>query len=123
MIQELSKTTILEKEIKVNLSDASRVFYIASKENISKKAINIKNGEVSKIIYQILIDSGKSKKIVVDTFTINFENGENTAFFARTDSLKEFYIKPIAIYTQVNNGQTYKLNKGEAAISLYVNAQ
>lgn len=116
MIQEIFKTTKLGSISKVTIPNNNKVYFIAQKE-VSTKKSDIRSEDVVKITYELLIDSNKSSKIVVDNFTINF-NG-SVAYFADNDTLTDFYIKPSAIVLRDGS----RLKEGQVAISLVANIQ
>ena len=119
MVQEIFKTTKLGSINKVTIPNNNKVYFIAEKEvSTNKKNINIiRSEDVLKITYELLIDSNKSSKIVVDNFTINF-NG-SIAYFADNDTLTDFYIKPSSILLRDGT----RLKEGQVAISLAANIQ
>lgn len=117
MIQEIFKTTNLGSINKVTIPNNNKVYFIAQKEVSTNKKNIIRSEDVLKITYELLIDSNKSSKIVVDNFTINF-NG-SVAYFADNDTLTDFYIKPSAIVLRDGT----RLKEGQVAISLVANIQ
>lgn len=117
----LTKTT-LGVETSIALTSFKSIYAIAIKDKAIKKSksVVIPAEKIKRINFEVRIDTGVDETILVDSFSIEFENEENKIAYRNLNHiLTHFSVKPVAFYTYDNE----KITEGETNIALNFNVQ
>lgn len=121
----LSKLRVDKNWVSVKLIE-NDFYLIAIKEEKDKKRDTIDSKDISRVIFEIGIDSGiKNNPLTIQYLTVNFEDitsGNNelngiTGFIRVLNFPKTFYIRPSSVIDKT--GKAYK--EGEISISVNIN--